>query len=834
MTTLLLASLIWSMSAGDAVELRGRLERLARVGRVMYVAAHPDDENTHLLSYLVHGRKLRTQYLSLTRGDGGQNLIGDEQSPLLGVIRTHELLAARRVDGAEQAFTRARDFGYSKRADEALAIWGHEVTLGDVVWAIRRFRPHVVITRFPEEGSTHGHHLASAILAREAFAAAADPERFPHQRVKPWQATRLVFNVPTQFMPDTIRDDDLVVDIGGFDEALGQSYGEIAATSRSMHKSQGFGAPRRWGPHPERFRHLAGEPAKADLLDGIETSWRSVPGGEPLAEALERALEGFRIARPAASVPAIVAAMRAAESVADPELRRFIRESLARLALDASGLLLEARAESAAVVPGATLPVKIHATLRGSVEDLRLTPPDAKPVALRAHEKHEWDASARAGEAPSVFPWLAEAGDDGRYRGPGDPDEPLPPPPLTVKLELDLAGVALSLEIPVEKVWVDPVAGERRRLVEIAPPITVTPDGDVVMLPAGKPGKLRLKVRTRGEGGRLRFDVRAGYRVEPASVEVKGDAEIELTIHGPEGAARAPLRIVAEAGAFEGSFAEAAIDHAHLPLRTVLLPAVVDLVSVDLEVPGGFIGHIPGPGDRVASSLRRVGFDVRDIDDATLAGGDLGGYDAILVGIRAFNTNEALRAHAARLSEYAERGGTVVVQYATKHRTEPLGVDIGPHALSIGRGRVTDERGDVKLIAEHPLLSSPHRIGVADFEGWVQERGLYFAESWGPEYTSLLSMADRDEAEERGALLVADVGEGRFVYTGLSLFRQLPAGVPGAYRLAANLLSRRGPILVADDAPPVLGAWKNLYALVIGALMALMVVFYLLTRHFRS
>ena len=365
-----LATLLLTMLNMNAVEMRHRLDRLTSVGRVLYVAAHPDDENTQLLAYLTHAVHARTTYLSLTRGDGGQNLIGSEQSPLMGVIRTHELMAARRIDGAEQMFTRARDFGYSKRSDEALAVWGREVTLGDVVWAMRRFRPHVVITRFPEEGSTHGHHLASAILAREAFAAAADPTRFPEQleRVEVWQAHRLLYNVPNRFMPEEARPDDLVVDIGGYDPVSGLSHGEIAAASRTMHKSQGFGAARRFGPEPERFRHLAGEPAERELLDGVDTDWASVPGGAAVGSALDTARRGFRDDAPAAIIPDLVTALRALDEVADPGVQAWAKREIAQLVVGASGLLLEARAEVAAVVPGDEVEVTVQALLRNDAE----------------------------------------------------------------------------------------------------------------------------------------------------------------------------------------------------------------------------------------------------------------------------------------------------------------------------------------------------------------------------------------------------------------------------------------------------------------------------------
>ncbi len=847
----ILASLIWSVAQLHAVDIVHRLDRLNVIGRVLYVAAHPDDENTQLLSYLTHARHVRTAYLSLTRGDGGQNLIGSEQSPLLGVIRSHELMEARKIDGAEQLFTRARDFGYSKRSEEALEIWGKEATLGDVVWAVRRFRPHVIITRFPESGDTHGHHLASAILAREAFRASADPSRFPEQleRVATWQATRLVYNVPNRFMPDEARPDDLVVDIGGYDPASGASYGEIAAASRSMHKSQGFGAARKYGPEPERFRHLEGEPARGDLFDGVALGWSSVEGGEAVGAALAAARDAFRPRAPSDIAPHLARALEALSGIADDGLKQWAQREIGTLLIGATGLLLEARAEQDAVVPGATLPVKVVALRRGEPgvavrwTGLRVGETDAAvDVALDTHAPVERsvDAAIADDAALSTFPWLSEPPALGRYRGEGDSDVPLPPPSLRAVLTLEIAGAGLSVEVPVRRYTTDPVRGELHRQVEILPAVTATPAAKAVLLPCASGAcetKLRIAVRAR-QPGRLEVALPDGYRASPPSLDVKEDAEVELTLHAAPGAKRGTLRLTATAGGRSWNQAEHALSHDHIPARTVMLPAEVDIGVVDLAVPDTRIGHIPGPGDEVAECLRRVGFDVVDLDDDDVAHGDLGRFGAIVTGVRAFNTNEALRRHHARLFAFAEAGGTLLVQYATKPRREPLDVPLMPHPMTLGRGRVTDEAAAVELLApDHPLLHHPHEIGAADFEGWVQERGLYFGESWDAAHvTPLFGMADPGEPSEKGSLLVADHGAGRVIYAGLSLFRQLPAGVPGAYRLTANLLARRDAAVQAgaEAPPPVLGRWRNLYVVVLVILTVLIGSFWLLKRRYGS
>lgn len=855
MPEVILASLIWTLVNMNAVDIRQRLDRLLVTGRVLYVAAHPDDENTQLLSYLTHARGTRTAYLSLTRGDGGQNLIGSEQSPLMGVIRTHELMQARAIDGAEQLFTRARDFGYSKRADEALEIWGAEPTLGDVVWAVRRFRPHVIITRFPEEGSTHGHHLASAILARQAFEAAADPSRFPEQldRVEPWKAHRLVYNVPNRFMPDEARPDDLVVDIGGYDPVSGLSHGEIAAASRSMHKSQGFGAARRFGPEPERFRHLGGERAETDLLEGVALDWASVEGGGAVQEALEAARKRFRPEKPAAIVGDLVRALRALEGVDEPTLTGWARTGIAQLIVAASGLLLEARAETAQVVPGEALTVKVLALARNEVsvrwESLTAgTTTDPVETELAHHDPLEREIAFTVPHRAelSIFPWLVEPPGPGRYRGTGDPDVPLPAPALRAELGLVIEGAPLSIEVPIRYYEVDRVAGERHREVEIVPPITVTPAAKALLVPCPVGGvagddkrcetALRISLRVR-RPGQLRVEAPEGYRVSPDVLELTADREVDLAVIGESGAAPGVLRLITETEAGRWSLAEHRLRHDHLPARTVLLPAEVSLRAASLDLPDVVVGHIAGPGDEVADGLRRVGMKVADVDDETLAHGDLDRFGALLVGVRAFNTHEGLRRHAQRLFDYAERGGTVVVQYATKPRTEELDVPLMPYEMAIGRGRVTDETAEVRMLdPEHPLMTAPHRIDQGDFAGWVQERGLYFGERWDADHvTPLLAMADRDEDPEQGALLVAEHGQGRVVYVGLSLFRQIPAGVPGAFRLMVNLLNPKpGAAIAADEPPPVLGNWRNLYVVVLILLAILIGSFYLLTRRYSS
>lgn len=805
---MLVTGALASSSGSSAAELAHRLARLASPVRVLYVAAHPDDENTQLLTYLARGRNLRAGYLSLTRGDGGQNLIGPEQRPLLGVIRTHELLAARSLDGAEQWFTVLRDFGYSKSAEEALSVWGEARALEQVVRVFRSFRPHVVITRFPEEGSTHGHHLASARLARRAFAAAADPEQFREHigaGLKTWKVQRLFYNFPHFWAsrgkepPPGPRFD---VDVGGYDPWLGASYGEISGRSRSMHKSQGFGASARIGPWKETLVLLEGDvPAGEDPLAGLP-GLADLPGAARLAEDLEAARKAFDGARSARVIPWLGRAHRAAAQVQDALTREELQREIEGLLVDAAGLFLEARSEEAEVAPGAEREVALRALVRAGATDVvlrqvrgpgfELTP----RAVLETHAPWEKKVRVRAPEdaEPTRPHWLREPPKEALYAT-EDADEalrPVAPAPLRVTWELGVGGVGIEVEVPVERHWVDPVQGERTEPLEVAPPVSVTPEVDVLLAPKERAVELALEIAAGPEGfrGEVGFEGPAAVDPSALSLELEGGARlrrvVRLRVEGP-----GELRVSARPAGKEAApaWTQRVVDHPHIPRVRVRSSARVRLSPVNLEVSEGTIGYIPGSGDRVAEILGRVGFDVETLDARTLGSGDLSKYRAILVGIRAFNVNEALVAARERLMAYVKGGGRVLVQYNTKNWSAKLDIPIGPFPITISRGRVTDETAAVKLLApEHPALRAPHRVSSADFDGWVQERGLYFAESWDERYTPLFEMSDPGEEPLRGSTLIAPHGEGVFLFSGLSFFRQLPAGVPGALRLLVNLL----------------------------------------------
>ncbi|MGO9829545.1 MAG: PIG-L family deacetylase [Myxococcaceae bacterium] len=794
----------------DGAHLERLLDRLLVVGNVLYVAAHPDDENTRLLAYLSSGMLLRTGYLSVTRGDGGQNLIGPELGPALGLIRTQELLAARALDGAEQFFTRARDFGYSKSPDEALAIWGHEAVLADTVLAIRRFRPDVVMTRFPTERlETHGHHTASARLAVEAAALAADPAYMPddeHRRLGPWKVTRVVWN---QFVGFGATEQELAgfprLDAGAYDPWLGLSYGELAADSRSNHKSQGFGAARRRGPIPEFFKLLAGEPMKSSPFDGVVLDWSRVPGTERLVAELRRARAAFRTATPEAALPGLLAAR--AELIRLPE-NPWKAQKLAELEqaiLACAGLFAEVVADRPSTSPGANLPVTVTALLRRpaevSLKEVRVAGQSFKTGrALQTGQPFELkETLAVPSNARLSNPaWLELPASPGLYPV-GDPaliGLPEEAAPLEAELVFLFGQDSLHVRRPVAFKWVDPVLGERYRRLEVLPAVTVDPAGSLLVFPDGGSKEFKVTLRSVvGASGTLALEVPSGFAVSPPSVpftlRAGGEATLAFRVQPPKEPATGLLRAVATVGGKHFERGLRRIDYAHIPIQTWLPPAEVRLTRVDVRHARRRVGYISGPGDEVPEALRQAGYDVTPVTLAELADLPLARFDAIVFGVRAFNVEPRLSALHEKLMAYVEAGGTVVVQYNTTSWPSSGPPVLGPFPFTIGHGRVTDESAAVTS-APHPVLSTPNQIGPDDWKAWVQERGLYFAETWDDRYAVPLSMHDPGEQPLRGSLLIAEVGKGAFIYTGLSFFRQLPAGVPGAFRLFANLLDHAG------------------------------------------
>ncbi|HEU5163846.1 MAG TPA: PIG-L family deacetylase [Thermoanaerobaculia bacterium] len=794
----------------DAAEIRLALERFGVVGSALYVAAHPDDENTAMIAWLSNGKLVRTAYLAATRGDGGQNLIGSEKGEGLGVIRTHELLEARKIDGGEQFFSRAIDFGYSKTPEETLGFWGEDKILFDFVRVMRSFQPDIVITRFPIDGSgTHGHHTASGILAEKAFAMAGDPTAYPElaRLLGTWQPKRLFWNAWR--VEDTTG--LLQVDLGAFNPLLGRSYTELAGESRSMHKSQGFGAAERRGTLINYLRLRAGEPASADPFEGIDLTWRRVPGGEAVIPHLEKAKAAFRAENPAAIIPHLI------------EIRRILTRDFARdtpwardtvdrkiveldeLIRQASSLWIEAIADAPSGVPGAGVAAKVTVVNRSSVPIVINTALPATEASsggpLRTNEP--WSAAVtipipRNAELSHPH-WLRENPEKGAYTvHPRFTVWAVAPDPVAVPLIATVGEEMIPFLVPVMFRWTDPVQGERYRPFELHPPVTANLSAAVIVFPRAEPKRVRVALRSEIDGakGKVRAVVPPGWTVSPAAADfalAKRDEEqfFSFRVTPPAGLAEGELRVVIEMEGWEPySLSHVTIDYPHIPVQTLLPNAHAKLVRADIATDGKRLGYVMGAGDEVPEMLRQIGYDVELLSDEDLESGDLSRYDAIVLGVRAYNTRGRLAHIHQRLFEWVRQGGTLVAQYNTMERDLPA--QLGPLPFRLSRDRVTVEESPVSILAPgHPLLTTPNAITAADFQGWIQERGLYFPDQWDPAYEPLLAMSDPGETEKRGALLFLRHGEGAYVYAPLAFFRQLPAGVPGAYRLFANLVARR-------------------------------------------
>jgi LmbE family N-acetylglucosaminyl deacetylase len=797
----------------DAGEIQLALQKLNVLGRVLYIAAHPDDENTNLMAFWANGSLYDSAYLSVTRGDGGQNLLGPELGERLGVIRTEELLDARRIDHGKQFFTRAIDFGFSKTADETLRIWDHDKILADVVWVVRNFRPDVMVTRFsPDDQLTHGHHTASAILAQEAFSAAADPSRFPEQLafVKPWHATRLVWNTSPFFFKNRNLPFDptglTVLEAGGYNPLLGKAYTEIAAASLTMHKSQGVGSPPRRGARKEYFKFLAGQPMTSSIFDGIDTTWSRLANSEPVAAEIRQIISKFNPADPAALVPDLLKLRQAMSGSQDQFWMAEKKAELDQIIAACLGLHVEASTAAEAFTPRQTATIKLEAINRSNVpvtlQEVRFfnTGDSSKiDAALPSNELVTKDLSYRIpDDAPYSQPyWLRKPGtlgafavDDQRFIG-----LPENPPALPVEIILQVNGQELRYLVDTKYRTVDPVAGELLRHVVISPPVFVNVVNSVFVFPTNepKPVSVRVTAATAAVKGELKLAVPQGWGVSPAFIPVElkaadGEMVATFSVKPPNQNGQGTLRAIVSIDGRDNSLERVRISYAHIGVQTLMPPAQAKLVRADIRRKGERIGYIPGAGDDVPESLGQIGYSGKILSEPEITAKNLAQFSAVVLGIRAYNTQDRISNWLPELFAYVKEGGVAIAQYNTLADLKTN--QLGPYPLEISRDRVTDENAQVRVLApNHPLMNIPNKITPRDFDGWVQERGLYFPNKWDPAWTPILSCNDPKEKPLDGGLLVARSGKGFFVYTSYSWFRQLPAGVPGAYRLFANMLS---------------------------------------------
>lgn len=803
LSTALLTAPAWSQpKLSGSEEIRLALERLNVTGSVLMIGAHPDDENTALLAMFARGLKLRTGYLSLTRGEGGQNVIGPEQGRLLGQIRTEELLAARRIDGAEQFFSRAVDFGFSKTAEETLTKWDRKAVLGDIVYVIRKFRPDVIVLRFsgtPRDG--HGQHQASAILGTEAFSLSADPSAYPEQlkEVQPWQAKRLLWNVfaftREQEQEAAKLPGRFSVDTGAYDPVLGYSYNEIAGMSRSQHRSQAMGTAERRGSSKQYLTVIGGAPVSSDMFDGISTGWDRVPGAESVGVSLLEAASGFQAREPSKTVRPLLKARAVLAGLTDPISRRKLVELDEAVAL-CSGIWLDASANTPTAAPGTTvtiaLPVINRSPVSAKLQSVRIEGPGDPPTleGNRVLENNQLlTQQANWTVVPVERHWPVE--------------QPEPDPVLRARFRLDVDGVNIELVRPVMHRYVDNIRGELTRSFVVVPPVSLRIPEGTLLFAGAAPRDVIVEVKAykpevAGEVS-LKLDG-AGWKVEPAAqkfrVEKSGEqVSLSFRVTPPSTSSVVQATARAAVDGMEVAASLVTLRYSHIPQTIVFEQASSRLVRADARVLAKTVGYIVGAGDDVPEALAQLGCQVTLISPEDLPHADFSRFDAIVTGVRAYNVREDLRANEQRLLDYVSAGGTLVVQYNVLQGgavgNDPTKLErLGPYPLRLGRGRVTVEEAPVEFLQPASiLLTTPNKITPADFEGWVQERGLYFPAEWDPRYQTVIASGDPGEKPLPGGTLYLRYGKGAYIYTAYSWFRQLPAGVPGALRIFANMLS---------------------------------------------
>lgn len=799
-------------------ELYQAIQKLNFLGSVLYVGAHPDDENTKMISYFSNKIHAQTAYLSLTRGDGGQNLLGSEIREQLGVIRTEELLAARKIDGGKQFFTRANDFGFSKNPEETFKIWDKQKVLSDVVWVMREFQPDVIIDRFDHrtEGNTHGHHTASARLSVQAFDLAGDDAQFSKQLVyySAWKPKRLFFNTSYWFYgsKEKFKKADkshmLAIDVGNYYPLKGLSNTEIASMSRSEHKSQGFGNTASRGKDIEYLEFIKGDfPEKnTDVFAGINTTWTRVEGGEKIGKILKEVQENYDFENPSASIPQLVKAYKLIINIENKHWRKLKTKEIKKVIAACAGLYLEPTTKTNFAVRGEKISVNLEATNRSktSISFTKIQFSEDKK-AIDIQKKLPFNESFQISETLQIPSdanystpyWLQQKNTVGMYKVKNREliGSPQSPAALTAIFTLKIEGE----EIPFTKAVVfksnDPIKGEVYKPFHVVPKISVSTQDKTLIFPTTQSKKIKVHVKAFGTdlSGKLRLKHPKNWQVVPASrtlhFQDKNEKQTVLfTVTPPKTNEEASL--VPEFTTEGQSFKKALhlIDYSHIPQQTVLLPAQTKGIKLKIQKKGKNIAYIEGAGDEVPESLRTIGYHVDVFPAKDISQQKLQNYDAVVIGIRAYNTDKVLKFKQKILFDFVKNGGNMVVQY---NKSQDLKVkNIAPFPLHLSHDRVTDEFSKVHFLApKHPVLNSPNKISKEDFEGWVQERGLYFPDQWGEEFTPILGMKDSDESEKKGSLLVAKYGKGYYVYTGLSFFREFPAGVPGAFRLFANLLS---------------------------------------------
>ena len=799
----------------SAADIYNQIEKLNFLGSVLYIAAHPDDENTRLISYLSNETKARTGYLSLTRGDGGQNLIGTELKELLGVLRTQELLAARRIDGGEQFFSRANDFGYSKEPEETFNIWNKEEIMSDVVMAIRKFKPDVIINRFNHRtpGTTHGHHTASAILSVEAFDKTNDPTVFPEQLTGTslWQPKRVFFNTSWWFYgsEENFKKADktnlFTINTGVFYPLKGKSNGEIAALSRSQHQCQGFGSTGTRGDELEYLEFLKGDVPKDknNIFEGINTTWTRIKGGEAVGKILTEIQTNFNFKNPDVHLPKLIEAYKLINQLEDEHWKTIKKQELENIIIASTGLYLESVASQQNTNPNSEIALKLEAINRSNTA-IEITAVDFLNTNLIENTKLENNIAFKT-EKPIRIPenaafsspyWLNEKGTLGLF---SVTDKNRIGKPETARQQLlwklNIVGEPFTIAKDIVYKFNDAVKGEMYQPFAILPEVTTEILNKVELFPNNKKHQISVKIKVGKDNckGEVMLELPSEWKVTPKSIPFdlaqKGSEKtVSFEVTPPSHSSKAIAKSIAVINNNRFDKKLVTIDYAHIPLQQILLPSEAKFNRLEIETRGNNIGYIMGAGDEIPESLRQMDYNVTLLAPEKITPEAIKDFDAILVGIRAYNTVDALKFKQNTLLDYVKNGGTMIVQYNTSGKL--VTNNIAPYELKLSQDRVTEETAKVTFLEpKHPILNFPNKITEKDFESWIQEQGLYYPNKWGKEFTPILSAHDKGETAKDSGLLVAKYGKGHYIYTGLSFFRELPEGVPGAFRLMANMIA---------------------------------------------
>lgn len=790
------------------------LKTLKHLPKVLYLAAHPDDENTGLLSWLVNDQNVETAYLSLTRGDGGQNLLGTEQGAALGLIRTHELLEARRLDGAKQFFTRAIDFGFSKNTKDTFKQWDADSITADVVWVIRKFRPDVIICRFPPTAAAgHGQHAASAVVAELAFKAAADKNKFPNQLkyVSVWQPKRLLWNTFRFGNVNTTAENQLKLTVGQYDAQLGMGYGELAGISRSLHKSQGAGTQSVAGIRSEYFTHVAGEPAKNDLFDGLLKNWSGKES--TIGLALDKIIASFNFNNPALSLTALLDVRKKIIELKDQNLKHDKLIAIDQIILDCSGFMGEVVTNQPEAVAGDLYNFRLNLISRTTnpviVENVRWLNQSEQLNRKLTNDSlitidHKIQIPVNAGLTEPY--WMERpAKNAATFSVANDTLIGLPEAqsPLNVLLSLKIGTEKFQVNLPLSYKKLDPVRGDVVEALRIVPALEVKFTQPVYLIKDDEDLHVSLdfKINTNKEfkDGHVNLTYNGQLLDETNHVNLNlKNSTIEYTISKDKLSSLNTNRLKLDASFIADGISynkkQILIQYPHLPSLQYFAPATTIVMIGNLQVKAKKVGYVQGAGDFIPEFLRYEGIQVEVLKDEDFYGTaaatqtKLAAYDAIVLGVRANNTEKKLGTWLPYLWTYVKEGGNLIMQYNTN---QDVTVDkLGIYPFNVANKRVTEENSEVKILnPDHRLLNYPNKITAADFKGWVQERGAYFPDQWDKQYEPLFEMHDTDEEPLQGSTLYLKYFKGNFIYSPLAFFRQLPAGNIGAARLFFNFLS---------------------------------------------